>query len=155
MKRGEIQGVVVESLEKYRDGRGWLAELWRSDEGVVPAMGYASVTFPGHVRGPHEHVEQTDVFMFPGIGRFKLRLWDSREDSETKGNIMTLYVGDGNPVKVVVPPGVVHGYENVSTEDGLVFNHPDRLYAGEGKAEPVDELRHEDDDDCSYSMEGP
>jgi dTDP-4-dehydrorhamnose 3,5-epimerase len=31
----------------------------------------------------------------------------------------------------------------VGIENGLVFNAPDRLYAGEGKKSSVDEIRHE------------
>jgi dTDP-4-dehydrorhamnose 3,5-epimerase len=43
-----------------------------------------------------------------------------------------------------VPPGVVHAYRNISrTERGTVLNYPDTLYAGWGKSEPVDEVRHE------------
>jgi dTDP-4-dehydrorhamnose 3,5-epimerase len=45
---------------------------------------------------------------------------------------------------VTVPPGVVHGYTNVSDEDAWVVNFPNRLYAGAGKREPVDEIRHEE-----------
>jgi dTDP-4-dehydrorhamnose 3,5-epimerase len=44
---------------------------------------------------------------------------------------------------VWIPPGVVHAYRNVGTVPGLVFNAPNRLYAGHGKKEPVDEIRHE------------
>ena len=42
---------------------------------------------------------------------------------------------------VWIPPGVVHAYRNVGTIPGLVFNSPNRLYAGYGKREPVDEIR--------------
>ena len=43
-----------------------------------------------------------------------------------------------------MPPGVVHAYRNLSrAERGLVLNYPDRLYAGTGRREPVDEIRHE------------
>ena len=45
---------------------------------------------------------------------------------------------------VVVPPGVVHSYRNLSERPGLVFNFPNRLYGGTGKCYPVDEIRHED-----------
>jgi dTDP-4-dehydrorhamnose 3,5-epimerase len=45
-----------------------------------------------------------------------------------------------------VPPGVVHAYRNVGDDDAFVLNFPDRLYAGKNKAEPVDEIRHEETD---------
>jgi dTDP-4-dehydrorhamnose 3,5-epimerase len=55
-------------------------------------------------------------------------------------------------VIVTVPPRVVHGYTNVSDGDAWVLNFPNRLFAGEGKKSPVDEVRHEDADDSEFSM---
>jgi dTDP-4-dehydrorhamnose 3,5-epimerase len=42
----------------------------------------------------------------------------------------------------------------VGDAPGLVVNLPNRLYMGEGRREPVDEIRHEDDPDTVYRMEG-
>ena len=39
-----------------------------------------------------------------------------------------------------------HAYRNVGETDATVLNFPDRLYAGWGKKEPVDEIRHEEID---------
>ena len=47
---------------------------------------------------------------------------------------------------MTVPPGVVHAYRNVGSSDAFVLNFPDKLYAGWGKKEPVDEIRHEEID---------
>ena len=149
LSRGVIEGVVVRDLRKHLDERGWLAELYREDDEAAkefrPAMAYASTTMPGVERGPHEHRDQADHFCFLGPSNFKLRLWDNRPDSPTYGRVMTVYAGDDAPRAVIVPKGVVHAYRNVGTSVGLVVNLPDRLYAGEGRREPVDEIRHEDD----------
>jgi len=145
--QGPIDGLVVKPLERLEDARGWLIELYRRDElapAVQPAMAYVSQTLPGVARGPHEHREQTDCFAFVGPGDFKLYLWDTRPDSPTSGNRQTLLVGESNRQLVLVPPGVVHAYKNVGEVAGLVFNAPTRLYRGEGRKEPVDEIRHED-----------
>ncbi len=138
--------MVIRPLVRYADARGWLMELFREDalpEGFEPAMGYISVTHPGVVRGPHEHREQADGFCFLS-GAYRLSLWENREglprireDHE---------VGEGTPVLVVVPPGVVHAYRNIGESDAFVLNFPDRLYAGRNRSEPVDEIRHEDGD---------
>ena len=155
--KGKIQDVVVYPLVKYVDERGWLAELFRHDEipeEFYPAMSYISVTEPLVQRGPHEHVDQADLFCFIGTGNFKLRLWDNRENSPTYQNVMTLFVGADNPQAVIVPIGVVHAYKNVSTtEKGVVINCPNQLFMGEGKKEEIDEIRHEDDPDTIYTME--
>lgn len=146
-KPGKIHDVTIRPLTKFLDERGWLAELFRLDEldGLMtPAMSYLSMTKPGVARGPHEHVEQTDYFCFLGPSNFKVFLWDARTDSPTFGVRQTLCAGIDAPRMVIVPPGVVHAYENIGTENGLVFNAPDKLYAGEGKKSPVDEIRHEE-----------
>jgi dTDP-4-dehydrorhamnose 3,5-epimerase len=145
---GEIEGVHVQKLLKNVDERGFLIETFRVDtlpEGLKPQMSYASFTEPRVSRGPHEHRRQVDIFAFVGPGNFKIHLWDNREESKTKGNKMIIFGGEDNPLLVVVPPGVVHGYTNVSiTIRGMVLNSPDRLYRGWGKKEEVDEIRHED-----------
>jgi dTDP-4-dehydrorhamnose 3,5-epimerase len=146
-KKGAIHDVMVRSLVKFIDERGWLAELFRADETdseLMPAMAYISMTQPGIARGPHEHVEQTDWFCFMGPSNFKVYLWDTRKDSPSCGTRQIVFAGSDSPRMVVVPPGVVHAYRNIGTENGIVFNAPNRLYGGEGKSSPVDEIRHED-----------
>ncbi|MBX7171751.1 MAG: dTDP-4-dehydrorhamnose 3,5-epimerase family protein [Pyrinomonadaceae bacterium] len=155
--KGKIKDVVVYPLKKFVDERGWLAELFRHDEiteEFYPTMAYISVTEPLTQRGPHEHVEQADLFCFLGPGNFKMRMWDNRADSPTYNYIMTLFVGADNPQAIIVPKGVVHAYKNVSTiEKGMVINCPNQLYMGAGKKEPIDEIRHEDDPNTIYRMD--
>ncbi len=154
-KNGEIRGVEIKALSKFLDARGWLCELFRRDElkeADFPQMAYCSLTYPGVVRGPHAHNDQTDLFYFIGPGNFEIRLWDNRKDSETYGNFMRFYAGHDCPKSVLVPPGVVHGYKVIGTEPGLVLNAPNRLYAGWGRNEPVDEVRYEEDQDSPFSF---
>ena len=54
---------------------------------------------------------------------------------------------------LVVPAGVVHAYQNVGQGQGIVFNAPNRLYKGEGKKEPVDEMRHEDQSGSLFQLD--
>ena len=155
--KGKINDVVVYPIRKFVDERGWLAEIFRHDEineEFYPTMAYISVTEPLYQRGPHEHVDQADLFCFIGTGNFKLRLWDNREDSTTYKNVMTLFVGADNPQAVIIPKGVVHAYKNISTtEKGIVINCPNRLYMGAGKKEEIDEIRHEDDPETIYRID--
>lgn len=146
-REGPIEGFRVELLKCFEDSRGWLMELFRHDQldrCDYPAMAYISLTLPGVARGPHEHRDQTDYFAFTGPGDFKLYLWDGRRNSPTFGHRQTLVVGQSNRSIAIVPPGIIHAYKNISDIAGLVFNAPNRLYAGWGKKEPVDEIRHED-----------
>lgn len=148
---GDIEGVFIKKMETYADNRGWLGELFRKDEfsDFEPMMSYISVTHPSFIRGPHEHIEQTDYFCF--LGKFRLYLWDNRKDSPTYKNKKILE--DADRLIVVVPPGVVHAYKNIDSKDTMVLNFPDRLYAGWNRKEKVDEVRYEDDSNSPFKIE--
>jgi dTDP-4-dehydrorhamnose 3,5-epimerase len=155
-KNGSIHDVKIKSLTKFLDERGWLCELFREDEvegHYLPVMAYVSMTQPGIARGPHEHVDQTDLFCFMGPSNFKVYLWDTRKDSPSFGTKQVIFAGLDSPRLVIVPPGVVHAYRNIGTESGIVFNAPNRLYAGNGKKEPVDEIRHEDMEGSPFQLD--
>jgi dTDP-4-dehydrorhamnose 3,5-epimerase len=155
-KTGDIDGVIVRELRRFPDKRGWLTELFRHDELAAeffPTMSYISATKPGVTRGPHEHVDQADLFCFLGPSNFRMRMWDNREASPTFNSMMTLVVGADDPRLVLVPAGVVHAYQNVGTDEGIVINCPNRLYAGPGRRDAVDEIRHEDDPNTRFRMD--
>ena len=148
-----IKDVIIKPLAKYQDDRGWLAEIFRRDEfSFDPAMAYVSETKPGVIRGPHEHVSQSDCFVFLGPGSFRLYLWDRRVGSLTEGESLEIEVGSDNPSLVIVPPGVVHGYKCISDIPALSINLPDKLYKGEGKKEEIDEIRWENDPNSPYKI---
>ncbi len=148
-----INGVIIKNLSKYKDDRGWLMEVYRSDINKFKTeMCYLSHTEKDVVRGPHEHINQTDYFVFIGYGDFEFYLWDNRKDSTTHGERMKFVVGESNKVSVIVPPGVVHGYKSISESGSLCINLPDKLYAGEGKKDKVDEIRHENDIDSEFKI---
>lgn len=152
---GSIDGMIWKPLKKYHDARGWLCELYRNDELPAeyhPVMGYLSVTEAGIERGPHEHVTQADCFAFLGPSTFRLYLWDNRPASPTYGVHETADVGQDTPTLVIIPPGVVHAYRNIGTIPGVVLNCPNQLYKGTNRAEPVDEIRHEEDPHSPFHL---
>ncbi len=115
-------------------------------------MSYVSVTLPGKTRGPHEHIQQSDLFVFMGPGTFKLYLWDNRKNSPTYQEKMELEGGEDNPLAVIVPPGVVHGYKCISDNPAWCINLPDKLYKGNNKNEEIDEIRWEDKPDSPFKI---
>ncbi len=156
IQKGSIEGVLVAPIRKHVDERGWLAELFRLDalaREFHPQMAYVSMTNPGVLRGPHEHADQADLFAWLGPGEFKVTLWDNRQESPTYGHCMECFMGETNPGTILVPRGVVHCYRCISAVPGLVFNAPNRLYAGEGKKGAIDEIRHEDDPKNIFVMD--
>lgn len=149
-----IDGVIIKDLKKFEDARGWLTEIYREDElDYRPAMSYVSMTKPGIVRGPHEHLEQSDLFVFIGPGKFRLYLWDNRKDSRTFGQKFQTEGGEDRPIMAIVPPGVVHGYKCITEAPGWVINLPNALYAGKGRKEKVDEVRWEQDPKSPFKIE--
>jgi dTDP-4-dehydrorhamnose 3,5-epimerase len=117
----------------------------------MPVMSYISMTAPGIVRGPHEHAIQSDLLCFFGQARFRLFLWDNRPDSSTFGKKFQTDIDP--PISILVPPGVVHAYKNIGLVDGFVANAPNKLYAGPGRVEPVDEIRHENDKEAKFQID--
>ena len=160
-KIGTIEHVRITPLKTIKDERGHLTEMWRNDyevefgtpESGAPVMGYSSVTLPGVQRGPHQHRDQTDMFVFLGPGKMEVSLWDVRKNSPTFGNKMMFIANERDPFKrlddstlltrVEIPPRVIHAYRNVDHHYSVVLNFPDRLYAGFRKQDPVDEVRWE------------
>lgn len=146
-----IAGVVITELQIHRDGRGWLGEAYRADEADHrPAMAYLSVTEPGRARGPHEHLYQTDLFVFAGPGEFAVYLYDNRAESPTAGARFEGFFGEGRPVSLLVPPRVIHAYRCISATAGWIVNMPDKLYKGCGRKNQLDEIRHEDKPDSPF-----
>ncbi len=151
-----IDDVIIRELTINTDERGYLIELFRSDEidqEYYPAMSYLSITKPGIIRGPHEHKEQADYFCFTGPSTFRIYLWDNRKDSDTFGEKFQIDAGEDNPLAIIIPKGVVHAYKNIGDIDGMVFNAPNRLYAGKNRIEDVDEIRYEITPDSKFKME--
>ena len=153
--KSEIDGVIIKKLSRQKDERGWLAELFRSDEippEFRPVMAYMSITHPGVVRGPHEHVHQADLFCFLGPSDFKIYLWDNRPGSASHGRKVVFEAGQKNPLLLIIPPGIVHAYKNIGECDGLVFNAPNRLFKGSGRSDAIDEIRHEENQDSPFKL---
>ena len=136
-----IHDVIIQEKPVYSDHRGWLSELYRTDDliTIYPEMAYLSCTKPGTSRGPHEHATQTDHFFFIS-GTWGVKLWDPRPSTP---NYLHQFVVR-TPTLVTVPPGVIHAYANMGLHSALVLNLPNQLYKGLRKTTPVDEIRHED-----------
>jgi dTDP-4-dehydrorhamnose 3,5-epimerase len=124
-----IQGVQVKPLKVIADERGWLMEMMRDDDPFFKKFGqvYLSVVYPGVVKAWHYHKRQTDHFVVVR-GMAKVALYDSRDDSPTRGEVNEFFLGDRNPVLVVIPPSVLHGMKGIGTEPAYLINTPSEHY---------------------------
>jgi dTDP-4-dehydrorhamnose 3,5-epimerase len=137
--------VLIDELKVYADDRGMVSETFRTDntDSPLPKMCYISETNPFVMRGPHEHVDQTDTFI-----TWKSLMLYQMYNQKTKE--MKWYVTDPEKItRVIVKPGIVHSYRNISLDEVKTMNLPDQLFMGFEKKgwkpeEKIDEIRHED-----------
>ena len=124
-----INDVETRVVKVIPDERGRLGEILRSDSDLFKKFGqvYFTSAYPGVVKAWHYHKIQTDYF-FCVKGMTKLVLYDSRENSSTKGLINEFFIGEHNPLLVVIPPMVYHGFKTISAEEALMINVPTEIY---------------------------
>ncbi len=124
-----IEGVKTKQLKVIPDERGFLMEMLRSDDALFLKFGqvYVSVAYPGVVKGWHYHKVQTDYFTIVK-GMMKVVLYDQRKDSPTFGELNEFFMGEQNPMLLVIPPLVVHGMKAVGTQAGYLVNCPTEPY---------------------------
>jgi dTDP-4-dehydrorhamnose 3,5-epimerase len=117
-----IKGVKVKKILKHCDDRGFFTELVRDDENLLERFGQASMSmsYPGVIKAFHYHEKQDDVWFFPS-GNAQVVLYDLREDSETKGQTDVYYMGEENPIVLLIPKGVAHGYRVLGQEPATII----------------------------------
>lgn len=150
-----LPGVRVDAAPVFNDARGSLLELYRNDEipsDFKPVMACCSWSLPGVSRGPHQHVMQDDYFTFAGPSEFRVFLWDDRPGAAGAAQGWFLNVGQTHPARLYVPRGVVHAYWNIGAVSGLVVTVTSLLFKGEGRRDPVDEIRHELNPNSPYKL---
>jgi dTDP-4-dehydrorhamnose 3,5-epimerase len=123
MSDSTIEGVYIVPLRKIPDERGSIMHMLRADSPHFRQFGeiYFSTAYPGVIKGWHEHTLQEQNYAVIQ-GMIKLVLYDTREDSPTRGNLMELFVGDLNYSLVGIPVGVINGYKVIGAQTAIVAN---------------------------------
>jgi dTDP-4-dehydrorhamnose 3,5-epimerase len=118
-----IDGVIVQPLKQIPDERGKVMHMLRNDDPFFERFGeiYFSYVFPGIIKGWHLHKEMTLNYAVIS-GMIKLVLYDERENSPTRGQLMELFVGDSNYVLVKIPPGIWNGFKGIGLHPAIVAN---------------------------------
>ncbi|MEZ4386612.1 MAG: dTDP-4-dehydrorhamnose 3,5-epimerase family protein [Candidatus Krumholzibacteriia bacterium] len=124
-----IDGAHVKPLKLIPDERGFLYEMLRADDPFFQQFGqcYLTAVYPGVVKGWHWHELQTDHFVCVK-GMAKVVLYDRREDSPTHGEVNEFFMGERNPILLVIPRGVLHGMKGIGTETAMIINLPTHPY---------------------------
>lgn len=124
-----IEGVQLKRVVTHADDRGYLRELIRDDENLLSRFGQLSVskTYPGVVKAFHWHHHQEDVW-YVASGNVRIVLHDLREGSSTHGRTQVICAGDDNPVVILIPAGVAHGYQVLGSTPALLVYCTTRSY---------------------------
>jgi dTDP-4-dehydrorhamnose 3,5-epimerase len=125
-----IAGLGVRAVRPVAHEDGYLAEIARADWPEIDrpiVQVHLTTTLPGRVRAWGLHQRSTDR-LFVVSGLVKIAVFDGREASPTHGRINELIVDEHNPMLVVIPPDLYHGWKNIGTGDSIVINMPTALY---------------------------
>ena len=118
-----IQGVRIHPLRKIPDDRGTIFHMLRSTDPHFERFGeiYFSTVYPGVVKGWHRHKEMTlNYACISGLA--KIVIFDERDGSPTKGELMEVFVGRDNYCLVQIPPETWNGFTAVGTHEALIAN---------------------------------
>lgn len=121
-----IDGVKIIPLKRIPDERGTIFHMLRADDAHFIQFGeiYFSKIYPNAIKGWHKHEVMTLNYACI-VGQIKLVIFDDREDSATKGNLMELFIGEDNYVLVQIPPNLWNGHKGI--KESIIANcatHP-------------------------------
>jgi len=124
-----IRGVKIKELVTHCDDRGYFREILRDDDNLLKKFGQTSVTetYPGVIKAFHWHKKQDDLW-YVARGMAQIVLHDLRKDSKTYKQTQIIYAGEENPVLILIPSGVAHGYMVIGNKPVLLFYHTTEQY---------------------------
>lgn len=117
-----LDGVIVAKLRRVTNDKGGLQEIWREDDPftLTARQAYTTTTLPGVIKAWYKHRSQTDqVTTLSGSGR--LVLFDARDRNKVSAPVV-IEMTTEDPVFVVVPPGIWHGFQTTGDQP-LVLLH--------------------------------
>ncbi|MBN1318266.1 MAG: dTDP-4-dehydrorhamnose 3,5-epimerase family protein [Anaerolineales bacterium] len=126
---GKIRDVVIKKMVTHSDDRGYFREILRDDDNLLDRFGQTSVTktYPGVIKAFHWHKNQDDIW-YVADGMARIVLYDTRKDSPTWSQTQVIYAGEDNPLIVLIPKGVAHGYQVLGNKPVILFYHVTKSY---------------------------
>ncbi|MEK6544014.1 MAG: dTDP-4-dehydrorhamnose 3,5-epimerase family protein [Elusimicrobiota bacterium] len=123
-----IEGVQVIALKRIPDERGTILHFMSRTDPHFKEFGevYFSTVYKDALKAWHRHRDMTLNYVCP-FGRVKLVIYDERETSKTKGELMEVFLGPDNYSLAIIPPGVWNGFKGLMDPCSVVANcctHP-------------------------------
>lgn len=133
-----IEGVKVIPLKRIPDERGTIYHMLRKDDPHFIQFGeiYFSSIHPNAVKGWHKHKSATLNYACV-VGNIKLVIYDDREKSKTKGELMELFIGEDSYCLIQIPPDVWNGFKAVGNKTAIIANCCTHAH-GDFKSERLD-----------------
>ena len=124
-----IKDVKIKELVTHCDNRGYFREILRDNDNLLKKFGQTSITetYPGIIKAFHWHKKQDDLW-YVAQGMAQIVLYDLRKDSKTYKQTQVVYAGEENPVLILIPAGVAHGYMVIGNKPVLLFYHTTESY---------------------------
>jgi dTDP-4-dehydrorhamnose 3,5-epimerase len=118
-----INDVQVIPLKRIPDERGTIMHMLRATDPHFQQFGeiYFSTIYKDVIKGWHRHREMTLNYACV-YGRVKLVLFDDREQSSTRGELMEIFLGPDNYSLVIIPPEVWNGFKGMHDPMSIVAN---------------------------------
>lgn len=106
-----IEGVKMTRKRIIRDQRGSVRHMLKKTDAEFVEFGevYFSSCNANVVKGWHVHKRMT-LNYYVVVGNIMVGLIDYREESQTYGNVMRVFLDDHDPILLTVPPGILNGY---------------------------------------------
>jgi len=133
-----IEDVKIINLKSHEDDRGFFREIFRFNEQFrnipVGQLSHSEVN-ENVVKAWHGHVYQSQ-WNYVVSGQIKVALFDKRESSSTKNQIMEFIAGEDEQIAYFFPPGVFHGYKCLKGPMQII-------YVTSGSYDTKDEIRED------------
>ena len=121
-----IDGIVLHELKQIIDDRGRVMHMVRNDSPVFEKFGeiYFSEIMPNVVKAWKYHEKMTQLISVP-VGMIGIVVYDDREGSKTRGDLVVFEIGKDNYKLLKIPPKLWYGFKCISQHPALLANCAD------------------------------
>ncbi len=121
-----IEGVILKPLRQIKDDRGKVMHMLRADDPMFTEFGeiYFSQVLPGVIKAWKLHTKITQNYAVVS-GNIRVVIYDSREDSPSKGQTDEYEIGQDNYALLRIPKGVWSGFIGLGDTPSLIANCTD------------------------------
>ncbi len=121
--RSNIHGVIVTNLRQIFHEKGDIYHGLKKSEPSFESFGesYFSFIYYNEIKAWKRHFKMICNMVVP-YGKVEFILFDKRESSPTKGEIMKIILGTNNYKRITIPPGIWYGFKGLSKDKSILHN---------------------------------